>query len=148
MVVVWEATVSPSILLRLLYSHQPQVLDPPSADIFGHKSSVRQLWTICGHKSRSFLQLLGPGHTLSKYTQDDDTSRVLYRQNILEAFCGFTWQGLIGKNCKKSFALCQAGLISKSLTLEFQISKVVTVDFGLLHFGKLLTQHSAGSNTV
>ena len=28
MVVVGEATVSPTILLRLLYSHQPQVLDP------------------------------------------------------------------------------------------------------------------------
>ena len=56
---------------------------------------------------------------------------------------GIDWQKL-----QKSFALCQAGLISKSLTLEFQISKVVTVDFGLLHFGKLLTQHSAGSNTV
>ena len=59
---VGEATVSPTILPSC--THINRRFSTPSADIFGHKSAARQLWTICGHKSTSFLQLLGPAHTL------------------------------------------------------------------------------------
>ena len=121
----WSSTILPTC------THINRRFSTQSADIFGHKSAVRQLWTICGHKSTSFLQLLGPAHALSKYTQDDDTSRVLYRQ-ISKRFAA-----LHGKEAPKSFALCldQLRYVRVASRLNFRSQKW-SVDIGLLHFGE------------
>ena len=123
-------------------THIKRRFSTQSADIFGHESAVRQLWTICGHKSISFLQLLGPAaHALSKYTHDDDTSRVFVQTDMFKHFVA-----LHSRKAPKSFvSYAYVEIYASDKSLEFHISKVVSLLWDPTFWGMLLAQqHLAG----